>query len=125
MVSGAGGPDDRFGQQLKELPEEHAYSISYHPHAGYHCQYDHEANENVGRGYAEKITRYRAAFTDSLIYGYVVAKYFEIPATGALLVADDAVSGPLKELGFKENRHYFPVSKENLEERIKYVLDKA
>jgi len=52
-----------------------------------------------------------------------VAKYFEIPATGALLFADDAVSGPLRDLGFLENRHYLPVSKENLEERIRYVLD--
>jgi len=125
LLSGAVSPDYPLRQQLKELHEERAYSISYHPHPGYHCQYNHAADENVGRGYAEKINRYRAAFTDSLIYGYVVAKYFEIPATGALLVADDAVSGPLKELGFTENEHYFPVSKENLEEGIKYVLDKA
>lgn len=30
---------------------------------------------------------------------------------------------PLKELGFIENINYVPVSKENLEERVKYVLD--
>jgi hypothetical protein len=53
----------------------------------------------------------------------VVAKYFEIPATGALLFADDAVSGPLRELGFEEYRHYLPVSKETLEDRIEYALD--
>jgi hypothetical protein len=55
----------------------------------------------------------------------VVAKYFEIPATGALLLADDAVSGPLRELGFVEYKHYLPVSQENLEERIQYVLDES
>jgi len=125
LLSGAVSPHYPLRRQLKELHAERVYSISYHPHPGYHCQYDHPANENVGRGYAERINRFRAAFTDSLIYGYVVAKYFEIPATGALLVADDAVSGPLKDLGFTANEHYFPVSKENLEDGIKYVLDKA
>lgn len=125
FLSGAEGQHYPLRRLVKDLSAESDYSISHHPHPGYHCQYDHAANENVGRGYAEKINRYRAAFTDSLIYGYVVAKYFEIPATGALLVADDAVSGPLKELGFTANEHYFPVSKENLEEGIKYVLDEA
>ena len=54
---------------------------------------------------------------------YVVAKHFEIPATGSLLVADGAVAGPLRQLGFVEGVHYVPVSEGNLEERIRYVLD--
>ena len=108
---------------MKVLQEHSSYSIAYHCHPGYYCGYDYEKNEDIGRGYAQKINRHRAGFTDSLIYKYVVAKYFEIPATGALLFADDAVSGPLRELGFMENRHYLSVSKENLEERIQYVLD--
>jgi hypothetical protein len=77
----------------------------------------------VGPGYARKINQHRIAFTDCLTFKYVVAKYLEIPATGALLLADDAVSEPLKELGFIENTHYIPVSKENLEDRVQYVLD--
>lgn len=125
LLSGAVSQHYPLRQQVKELHAQQAYSIIYHGHPGYHCGYDHKGDENVGRGYAEKINRYRAGFTDSLIYGYVVAKYFEIPATGALLLADDAVSGPLKKLGFIENEHYLPVSKENLEERVQYVLDEA
>lgn len=125
LLSGALSEHYPLRRQMKELHAQRAYSIIYHRHPGYHCQYDHQGNENVGRGYAEKINRSRAGFTDSLIYGYVVAKYFEIPATGALLLADDAVSGPLQKLGFIENEHYLPVSKENLEERIQYVLDEA
>jgi hypothetical protein len=54
---------------------------------------------------------------------YVVAKYFEIPATGALLFADSAVSQQLKELGLLENVHYIPASRENLEDQIRYVLN--
>jgi hypothetical protein len=53
----------------------------------------------------------------------VLAKYFEIPATGALLVGDDAVGGPLRQLGFVANEHYVAVSAANLEEKIRFVLD--
>ena len=123
FLSGATSFHYPLRQQMKVLEELSSYSIAYHGHPGYYCGYDYEENEDIGRGYAEKINRRRTAFTDSGIYKYVVAKYFEIPATGALLFADDTVSGPLREIGFIENRHYLPVSKENLEDRVQYVLD--
>jgi Glycosyl transferases group 1 len=110
-------------QQLMELHSRRIQSITHHTHPGYHCGYNYTQNNKVGPGYAEAIHSHRAGFTDSSIFKYVVAKYFEIPATGALLLADDAVSRRLRELGFIENTHYLPVSKENLEERIQYVLD--
>ena len=124
FLSGAMTVHYPLRREMKILQEHSSYSIAYHCHPGYYCGYDYEKNEDIGSGYAEKINRHRTGFTDSLIYKYVVAKYFEIPATGALLFADDTVSGPLKELGFIENRHYLPVSKENLEERVQYILDK-
>ena len=52
-----------------------------------------------------------------------MAKYFEIPATGALLLADNAVSLWLTQLGFEQYIHYVHVSKQNLEDRLRYVLD--
>ena len=120
------GAIDRYyplRQQMKALHAQGAHSIVHYPHPGYYTGYDYETDHEIGIGYAKTINKYRAAFTDSLIFGYVVAKYFEIPATGALLFADDKVSGPLRTLGFIENTHYLPVSKENLEDRIEYVLD--
>jgi len=125
LLSGALSRHYPLRRQMKMLHAQGLYAIAYHPHPGYHCRYDYQNNEDIGRSYAETINRHRVGFTDSLIYGYVVAKYFEIPATGALLLADNAVSGPLKELGFLENEHYVPVSENNLEERIQYVLDEA
>lgn len=125
LLSGAVDRNYPLRQQLKNLHAQGCYAINYHPHPGYHCSYDHRTNQNVGRGYAEKINKHRAAFTDSLIYEYVVAKYFEIPATGALLLADDAVRAPLKELGFIENVHFVAVSKDNLEDKILYVLNES
>lgn len=123
FLSGATTYHYPLRQQMKTLYAKGLYSISSHDHPGYYCGYDYGANDSIGRGYAARINRHRAAFTDSPIYKYVVAKYFEIPATGALLFADDAVSAPLKALGFIENEHYLPVSKETLEERIEYILD--
>lgn len=125
LLSGAVNEFYPLREQLKRLHDQCSYAISYHNHPGYHCHYDHERDQNVGRGYARKLNECRAGFTDSLTYGYVVAKYFEIPATGALLLADDTVSPQLQKLGFIENDHYLPVSTETLEERIRFVLDEA
>lgn len=125
LLSGAVNQHYPLREQLKRLHDQRSYAISYHHHPGYHCGYDHEQDQNVGRGYAHKLNECRAGFTDSLTYGYVVAKYFEIPATGALLLADDAVSPQLQKLGFVEYEHYLPVSMENLEQRIRFVLDEA
>lgn len=125
LLSGALSLHYPLRRQMKALYDNGLYAIAYHGHPGYHCRFNYNENDDIGHGYAMKINRYRAAFTDSLVYGYVVAKYFEIPATGALLFADEAVSGPLKQLGFVENEHYLPVSTGNLEARIQYILDQA
>lgn len=109
--------------QMKALCDKGAYPIEIHQHPGYSCAFDHETNPRTGRGYAKRINTYRVAFTDSSKCTYSVAKYFEIPATGALLLADSAVSGPLRSIGFIEGVHYIGVSNENMEEKIRQVLD--
>lgn len=123
FVSGATGNYYPLRDRMKALSQAGAYAIVCQGHPGYYTGYDYDRNEAVGRGYAIKINQYRAGFTDSSKFHYVLAKYFEIPATGALLIADDLVSGPLRQLGFMEDEHYVPVSAENLEEKIRYVLD--
>jgi hypothetical protein len=123
LLSGAISRYYPLRQKMKALHDEGAYSIAFLDHPGYFTGFDYDNSQNVGHGYARTINKYRTAFTDSLIFQYVVAKYFEIPATGALLLADAAVSGPLRELGFIENQHYVPASNETLEEKIQYVLD--
>jgi len=125
LLSGFIGSLYPLRMRMKELQQEGRYAIVRHEHPGYGEDYDYENDARVGRGYASTIHRFRAGFTDALTYRYVVAKHFEIPATGALLVADGLVSQPLRQLGFVENVHYVPVSAENLEERIRYVLAKG
>ena len=110
-------------QRMRALCDKGSYPISIHRHPGYRCDFDHETNPSIGRAYAKRINAYRAAFTDSSKYRYAVAKYFEIPATGSLLLADRAVSEPLSRLGFIDGVHYIGVSDEDLEEKIEYTLD--
>jgi hypothetical protein len=122
LLSGCVGPLYPMRLRVKELPQTGRYAIVRHQHPGYAENYDYENDARVGPGYARTIHRFKAGFTDALTLRYIVAKHFEIPATGALLVADGVVSEPLRALGFIENVHYVPVSAENLEEKIQYVL---
>ena len=125
LLSGAVNHYYPLRQQLKALHDGGPRGVAYRPHPGYRCNYNYENDESVGRGYARTLNLYRACFTDALKYGYVVAKFFEIPATGALLLADASVSGPLAELGFVEGVHYVPVREHDLEEKVEYVLDES
>jgi hypothetical protein len=123
LLSGAVNDYYPLRLRVKELSDSRSYPIVIHCHPGHRCDFDYETDGRIGRGYAHKINSYRAAFTDSSKYKYSVAKYFEIPATGALLLADRAVSEPLKRIGFIDGVHYIGVSVEDLEDKIRYVLD--
>jgi len=110
-------------RQMKALYEENSLPIVFFDHPGYHCGFDHESDERVGKGYAKKIARYLAAIADGAIYGYLVAKFFEIPATGALLLGEEKMKGALQVLGFRDGVHYLSVGPENLKPRIEEALD--
>ena len=122
FLSGAVNEHYPLRQRMKTLHDTGSFPIVVHQHPGY-GEFDFETNTNIGPGCARKMNSYRATFTDASEFGYSVAKYFEIPATGSLLLADRAVSGPLRKIGFIEGFHYIGVSNEDLEEKIEYVLD--
>ena len=122
FLSGAINEFYPLRQRLNVLRENGCKEIVRQGHPGYHCHYDYAGDSRVGRPFARRIWEHRAAFTDCLVYRYAVAKHFEIPATGALLVADIAIEEPLKELGFLPGVHYFPVSDTDLEERVRYLF---
>jgi hypothetical protein len=92
-------------------------------HPGYHTSYRYSRDGRIGRGYARSIRACVAAFTDALQYGYIVAKHFEIPAAGALLIADRAVAPQLAQLGFIDGQHYVSVTAEDLESTVERVVD--
>ena len=126
FLSGAMNEAYPLRQQMLQLQREGSHAIKYHRHPGYYCGYDYERDGRIGRGYAEMIRQCRVGFADSVFpFRYIVAKFFEIPATGALLLADDTVSEYLNKLGFVADRHYVPVSEKNLRSQVEYVLSES
>jgi hypothetical protein len=110
-------------QRLKALADDTELHIVHHPHPGYHCNHDHATSGVVGARYARRINASRAAFTDASKFNYLLAKFFEIPATGSLLLGDAAVENELAQLGFHQRVHYIPVSDATLEGELRHVLD--
>jgi len=56
--------------------------------------------------------------------GYIVAKFFEIPASNTLLVAyDEHIKEELIKLGFIDNVNYISFNIKNYNERFSYILD--
>jgi hypothetical protein len=125
FLSGAVNSAYPLRQMLWALTGPEGDRVVRQPHPGYHCGYDHRRAAAVGPGYARILNRYRTSFTDGTIYLYTVAKVFEIPATGALLLVDSALRAPMQRLGFVDGEHYLSASAEDLVERIRYVLDES
>lgn len=125
LLSGAINHHYPLRERMKALHDAGAHPVTLLQHPGYACDFDHERDARVGRGYAREINRHRAAFAASPRYGYLVAKYFEIPAAGALLLADDSMREPLARLGFAPGVHYLPVSPDDLERTLARVADAA
>ncbi len=98
------------------------YNISRLEHPGY----GKLLHDKVGISYFKYINQYFASVSTCGAdkFSYLLKKYFEVPSTGALLFAHD---GPIKQLlidcGFIEGEHYVSFNKDNLEERIRYILD--
>src|SRR5262249_8848485 len=106
FLSGAVNSAYPLRPMLWALTGPEGHRVVRHPHPGYHCGYDHRRAAAVGPAYARMLNRYRTSFTDGTIYRYTVAKVFEIPATGALLLVDSALRAPMQRLGFVDGEHY-------------------
>jgi hypothetical protein len=81
---------------------------------------DYRPAKYVGDSYAKLLHSYFCCFVSSSIFNYVVAKHYEIPATGSLLLADE--TNDLKRIGFVAHRHYVPVTKRNVIKTIKKCI---
>lgn len=55
---------------------------------------------------------------------YIVAKFFEIPSSGSLLLAyDEFIKEELTNLGFIDGVNYISCTMNNMEEKISYILN--
>jgi hypothetical protein len=123
FVSGAMSEAYPLRLAMRDLATRRPELARLHPHPGYEHEYDYARDERVGPGYAAAMRGCLAAFTDALTHHYLVAKHFEIPATGALLLADRAVSAQLAQLGLLDGQHYLSTTAEDLEPTVEHILN--
>jgi hypothetical protein len=89
-------------------------------------EYTYNRRQRVGRGgndaaaFARELNRYISCFTCASVYGYTVAKYFEIPACGTLLFGER--TSLLDEFGYRDGVNFVEVSPENFKDKFRYYL---
>jgi len=108
-------------EKMYRLREDNTSLIEILDHPGY--KKDFKQEDIVGESYAQKLQNHLVCFTDSSKYNLILAKYFEIPTVGSLLLADDMVSKEFKELGMIDMKHYVSCNKNNMFDKVKWVLD--
>lgn len=89
-------------------------------------EYTTNRRQRVGRGgndavrFARELNRYVACFTCGSLYGYTVAKYFEIPACGTLLFGERTAL--LEAFGYRDGVNFAEVSPEDFQDKFHYYL---
>lgn len=74
----------------------------------------------VGDSYAKLLNSYFCCATSASTFNYMLAKHLEITAAGALLLADETKD--LERAGFIPYKHYIPITKNNVDTKIKQCL---
>ena len=86
-----------------------------------------DKSEIINDDYILYLSKYLVCFASSSLKKdrpYFVRKYFEIPASGALLMANmKNVEDDAKQLGFKDMVNYIDVTDDNIYDKLKYVLN--
>jgi hypothetical protein len=73
---------------------------------------DYEIPAALNGDYARVLNQYHCGIASGSRFGYVLAKYFEIPAAGSLLLAPRVSDAA--EIGLIPGRHYVAVNERNL-----------
>lgn len=83
-------------------------------------------HEYFGKNYIKHLNQYLVGITccSTNTTPYLLNKFFEIPGSGALLLAfDEHIKEQLNILGFIDGQNYISVNNQNLTQKIDYVLD--
>lgn len=94
----------------------------HRPHPGYRNFASLEEQRHlVGIPFAQEINKSKIFFTDDSIFGYPIAKYFEVPACNTLLLASG--SQELRDLGFIDKETFVEINADNYKEKAYYYLE--
>ena len=110
------------GEVLKGSPQTQRIDIMRHPR--WKTPFGDSINIIEGAihdAYAKALNQYFCSFIG---YGKIatpIAKYYEVPATGSLLLAEDSID--VREVGFIADKNYVSVNRENIFKKINYCLN--
>lgn len=76
--------------------------------------------DHDGEAFNRALNRSRSAFTCASTFGYTLMKYFEIPAAGCLLFAEQTAD--LAGLGFQDQDNYVRVTAADFADRFRHYL---
>lgn len=108
-----------YASQLTEYPIDKISQMK---------EFIEKPNAHYGKNFIKILNNYLACITCCALKNrpYIVAKFFEIPASGALLLAyDEHVKEQMLQLGFKDGINYISVNYHNIKEKIAFVFDPA
>lgn len=115
---------------LRNLWKSHSDVIShpgYKSYPGYNIRstcYDEDLYESrVRHNYANIIAQYKYGITCTSIYHYLVAKFFEMPSLGTVLICDEFGSRKMRELGFNHLIEYNQYNISLINDRVKNMDD--
>ena len=77
----------------------------------------------IGADFASVLHEHLAVITDGLTLNYTVAKCFEVPATGALLLVNSELTPHLSPLGFVRGVHFVEYTLSTLDTVVDWVLE--
>ncbi|AYV85718.1 MAG: hypothetical protein Satyrvirus33_8 [Satyrvirus sp.] len=109
-----------FRYHIFKLSTKYSINVLQHP------SYKKPIHTYYGHDYIKYLSKYVASITccSTEKTPYVIAKFFEIPASGSLLMAyDEFVKEPLKQLGFVDGENYLSVNYDNIIDKISFVMD--
>jgi hypothetical protein len=111
-----------YPMRSKVLSLKNHFPIDYLGHPGYQKRKKHDI---VGKSFINRLNTYLACFTccSTEKTPYMLAKFFEIPGSGSLLVAyDHLIKEELKELGFLDMQNYISVNEQNIKSKLEYIF---
>lgn len=99
--------------------ETHRAIMDIYQHVGYYV------SDNQSEIFASYLRAYRAGITTTLLFQYVIAKIFEIPSTGSLLIVNRDVVPLLKALNLNEMEHFVGFDRMDPVTTVNWVMDPA
>lgn len=128
LISGHIGDQYPKRKKMLELMDKYPNKIEYFkPNANYRDKNNLDTSEQVkvmGKKYYELLSNYFCCFTCDANHTrpYIVAKHFEIMASGSLLLScNDETKDCFEELGYIDGVHYISANVNNLEDKVLWI----